>query len=289
MKIPDQGLRDGIRAALHKPAGDITVADMESLTELDVSWAVRGPNVPPIISLEGLQTARNLRRLDLTGGLFFEVNLATSDLSPLAGLTNLTTLDISLNHLCSLTIPTGLTNLTSLYLSWNGFASLTLPAGLTSLAIVDLYCNQLTNLTISDDLSSLTYFILYRNQLRSLTVPTGLTSLALLDLSMNPLATLVLPEPIAGHVAPYVGELMRQGVAVYLYPLEVRLVAGPPAVADTFTFTLAGPPGTYRVQATSDFSTWTDLDVVPNVVGSGVFTDSSVGQGHSFYRVKLVP
>jgi hypothetical protein len=114
-----------------------------------------------------------------------------------------------------------------------------------------------------------------------------MTSLALLDLRLNPLATLVLPEPIVGHVSPYVGELTRQGVSVYIYPLEVRLVAAP-TVTDKFTFTFAGPPGSYRVQATSDFSTWTDLDEVPNVVGSGVFTDASVApRQHCFYRVKL--
>ena len=51
--IPDPGLQAAIRVALNKPAGDITVADMESLMELDASRRTRGYDAPYIRSFEG--------------------------------------------------------------------------------------------------------------------------------------------------------------------------------------------------------------------------------------------
>jgi len=61
--IPDPILPAFVRDTLNKPSGDITVADMESMTVLDASRATRGC-VPSIESLEGLQAAINLTCLD---------------------------------------------------------------------------------------------------------------------------------------------------------------------------------------------------------------------------------
>jgi Leucine-rich repeat (LRR) protein len=449
VEIPDAGLRDAIRAALGKPTGDITVADMESLVLLDASRIGRGDDAPLIGSLEGLQVARNLWHLDLSGAPGYmerptPANLETGDLSPLGGLTNLTVLQVSCNQLTTLTLPAGLASLTALDLSYNQLTSLTLPAGLsrlsqltvnrnpltqiilpddmtsltlldledsglttfsflhapgslttlylqgnqltnlslpagltnltalnldgnqltnltlpagltslnwlylsgnrltdfsflsglTSLTALDLSSNQLTSLTLPAGLTSLTMLYLQGNQLTSLTLPadltwlwlldlrgnrltdfsflsgltrlstlylndnrltgltlpTGLAHLSYLGLSGNPLATLVLPEPMVAAVLPPIGDLTNQGVAVYFYPLEARLVAGQPTAAGTFGFTLTGPPGSCRVQVTSDFSTWTDLDSVTNTNGTAAFTDSLAGQRpRAFYRVKVVP
>src|SRR5262245_50463134 len=44
--IPDPELQSVIRATLNKPTGDITVADMESLTVLDASVNSRGAQRP---------------------------------------------------------------------------------------------------------------------------------------------------------------------------------------------------------------------------------------------------
>jgi hypothetical protein len=123
-------------------------------------------------------------------------------------------------------------------------------------------------------------------------LPSGCATLVSLDVSENPLTTLVLPEsqPAFVNVFPSTATLRSQGVAVYVYPLTISLTAGQPMVAGAFTLTLAGPPGPYRVQVTSDFSAWSDLDLVSNVVGSAAFTDTSAGQRpRSFYRVKLEP
>ncbi len=290
--IPDAGLRDAIRTALGKPTGDITVADMESLTELDASRDARGADAPLINSFEGLQTAGNLTRLDLHGSgvIVLFRNLGSGDLTPLAGLTNLTTLDLAVNQLTNLTLPADLTSLTMLWLYQNQFTDLTLPAELTNLTTLNLGYNRLADFSFLTGLTSLTTLYLWGNQLTSFTLPAALSGLSYLYLGNNPLTTLVLPEPTAGAVNPPVETLRSQGVAVYLYPLAVRLAVGQPTVAGTFTFTLDGPPGSYRVQASTDFSKWTDLDSVTNVAGSREFTDPSAGQWpQSFYRVKLEP
>ena len=127
--IPDPGLEAAIRVALSKPTGDITVADMEGLTVLDASRAVRGQSAPMIGSLEGLQTAKNLSSLDLNGaieevdGWYGKPNLLTSDLSFLSGLTRLQTLDLEGNQLTNLTLLEGLTGLRAIRLGGNRMAN----------------------------------------------------------------------------------------------------------------------------------------------------------------------
>lgn len=397
--IPDAGLQEAVRAALGKPTGDITVADMEGLTNLDASRAVRGASAPLIGNLEGIQAARNLTRLVLSGS-FSSPNLSTADLAPLAGLGQLRTLYLPFNQLTDVTLPEGLTGLTSLYLYNNQIAHLNLPAGLTNLASLYLYNNQLGALSIPSGLTSLATLNLdnnplttlaladgtsplvtlslgttrvtdfsflagltnlatlhldsagltalnlpsgmaslreldlrsnqltdfgflagrsglvtldlSRNQLRNLDLPEGLIGLATLDLAYNeltnltltadlaslaslyvgnnPLATLVVPEPAAGAVSPTIDALRSQGIAVYLYPLETRLAAATPSLSGGFSFTLAGPPGVYRVQVTGDLSAWTDLGALTNSFGAAAFTDpTDPPAAAAFYRVDLVP
>jgi len=112
--IPDVGLLAAIRTALGKPAGDITVADMRSLTVLDASREVRGPDAPLIQSLEGLQAARYLTELNLNGEGADAPNIAVIDFSPLTGLARLSALHLAANQLTSLTLPEGLTGLRDL-------------------------------------------------------------------------------------------------------------------------------------------------------------------------------
>src|SRR5438034_617638 len=92
VEISDPGLRAVIRKTLNKPSGNLTVADMESLTVLDASRGRRGAAAPVIRSLEGLQAARNLTVLNLSGGNLIPgcvTNIITDDYSPLQGLSNL--------------------------------------------------------------------------------------------------------------------------------------------------------------------------------------------------------
>jgi len=66
VNIPDPALEAAIRDTLAKPEGDLTIPDMESLTELDLSLQARGFEGPVIASLSGLEAAKNLVRLNLS-------------------------------------------------------------------------------------------------------------------------------------------------------------------------------------------------------------------------------
>jgi hypothetical protein len=85
IEIPDPELRAVIRKTLNKPSGVLTVADLGRLTVLDVSRARRGTVAPVIRSLQGLQAARNLTLLNLSGANVFPGcvnNIALDDFSP---------------------------------------------------------------------------------------------------------------------------------------------------------------------------------------------------------------
>ena len=123
--FPDPDLEGAVRDALNKPSGDVTCADMASLTTLEA----RNRSVD---DLEGLQNAVNLTSLNLA------VN-GISDLTPLQGLTTLTELNLFANDLVSdLTPLQGLTNLTTLVLALTDVDDLTPLQGLTNLEILGL-------------------------------------------------------------------------------------------------------------------------------------------------------
>lgn len=193
VEIPDPELQLAIRKALDKPVEAITVEDMESLTELDASLTNRGAGiffaVTPISNLTGLETAKNLISLDLSGAYLFDYvgNLRAVDFTPLAYLSNLTTLDLSYNFLTNYSLPEGLSNLTTLDLSENSLTTLTLPEGLNSLTTLDLSYNwlRLTNYTLPEGLSNLTTLHLDHNRLRSLSLPASLANLTWLNLEKN--------------------------------------------------------------------------------------------------------
>ena len=63
------------------------------------------------------------------------------DLSPLAGLTNLETLDIAFNDITDLSPLAGLSNLTELFVGFNAITDLSPLAGLTTLETLDIQFN----------------------------------------------------------------------------------------------------------------------------------------------------
>ena len=173
VEIPNPKLREAILQQLGKLGGDITVADLASLTELNLSFS----QLTSLILPEGLTS---LTKLSITG------NDNLTSLTLPQGLTSLTTLDLSGNQLTSLTLPEDLTSLTTLSLFENELTSLTLPEDLTSLTMLDLGYNRgLTSLILPEGLTCLGALYLGGNELTSLTLPEGLTCLTTLFLSGN--------------------------------------------------------------------------------------------------------
>ncbi len=106
----DSNLESVVRSVLELPSGEITVEDMESLTELDAYGKY-------ITSLEGLQAGKNLVFLDLGWN-----NI--SSLDPLAELISLEQLYLDHNQIADITPLKGLTNLRGLRISENFVTSL---------------------------------------------------------------------------------------------------------------------------------------------------------------------
>src|SRR5262249_10248055 len=94
ISIPDPELQAAIRSALQKPTGDITAADMESLTNLYVEGL--GTR-----NFEGLGAARNLTTLSLNG--------CSSATPP----------EVTCNFLTDVILPDGLVSLSILNLANN--------------------------------------------------------------------------------------------------------------------------------------------------------------------------
>lgn len=169
VEIPDACLEMAIRHNLKKPVGEITVADMESLTELDASLLVgRQLETPRIRSLEGIESAVNLTLLDLSGlPPFLEERayIDVVDFSSLANLSKLRTLDLGSNYLqVDFTVPTGLISLTTLTLSQNRLTGLTLPNDMTSVVELNLQGNDLSTLLIPAEYSELERLFLSGNR-----------------------------------------------------------------------------------------------------------------------------
>lgn len=118
--IPDANLEQAIRETLGKASGNLTCADMASLTEL----RAREQNIS---SLEGLQHAVNLVWLDLDKN-------EVSDVAPLVGLNKLELLNLNNNQISDLTLFANFTSLRDLYICCsNTYTDISPLASLTNL------------------------------------------------------------------------------------------------------------------------------------------------------------
>ncbi|MEN6595422.1 MAG: leucine-rich repeat domain-containing protein [Clostridiaceae bacterium] len=108
----DPTLEAMVRGSMGRLEGDITAAEAEAVTELNLSFELRRylPEAVQISDIGGLEYFKNLEHLDLS----FH---AISDVSPLAGLSKLVLLSLNGNPVADVTPLGGLTNLKVLSLS----------------------------------------------------------------------------------------------------------------------------------------------------------------------------
>ena len=190
--IPDPYLRAAIEAELGKASGTtITVADMANLTELEA------PNTN-ITDLTGLEHATNLTELHLgvrrDVGRIVNSN-SISDISPLAGLTQLTKLDLGSNNISDISPLTGLNQLTTLNLVLNSISDISPLAGLTQLTTLDLEINSISDISPLEGLTNLTHLGLSYNSISDISPLEGLTNLTHLGLSGNSISDI---SPLEG-------------------------------------------------------------------------------------------
>ena len=144
ISIPDANLRRVVEAALDKSSG-ATISDVDMETLIGIS----APN-KNISTLTGLQHATNLKRLDLgyaTVGSQLRNSNSVSDISHLAGLTNLTLLNLGGNNISDIAGLRRLTDLIALVLSDNSISNISHLAGLINLKYVSLVNNSISDLS----------------------------------------------------------------------------------------------------------------------------------------------
>ena len=135
--IPDLKLRAVIEEALGKtPGAPITAEEMATLENLHRMADSKG-----ISDLTGLEFATNIRHL------WLKHNKNISDLSPIAGLHNLRTLDIGDNSVSDLSPLAELTNLESINIGNNRISDLSPLAGLKNLEYFMSWNNPLSDLS----------------------------------------------------------------------------------------------------------------------------------------------
>ncbi len=191
--FPDPNLESAIREAINKPEGDVLLSDLEGLTSLDAG--LRG-----ITDLSGLEYCTSLTELNLswrnelggTEGLAY-VNDDTGrnivhdidDISLLASLTDLTSLDLSGNDISDISPLASLTDLTVLDLSWNDIDDISPLASLTNLTVLNLSGNDISDISPLASLTDLTELNLSGNAMSDISPLASLTNLTVLDLDWN--------------------------------------------------------------------------------------------------------
>ena len=192
VSIPDDNLANAIRETLNLPTNAVITADaMLELTELEAPGK-------EIADLTGLEHAVNLTRLDL-GGAFVNDEWHThpiSDVSPLAGLTQLTYLGLSGTDVSDVSPLANLTQLTRLDLIATGVSDVSVLAALTQLTYLGLSWTDVSDVSPLANLTQLTTLILDNTAVSDVSPLAGLTQLTYLILEstavsdVSPLAAL---------------------------------------------------------------------------------------------------
>ena len=191
--IPDINLRAKIAEVINKPVSvQLTAGDMVALTELEA------PNAN-IRDLTGLEQAYNLRNLDL-GYEYIDgegsVNSNTiSDFSPIAGLTQLTQLDLSSGSISDVSFLSGLTQLTTLRLYNNPISDISTLSGLTQLTFLELSRTDISDVSPLVGLTQLTGLYLHNISLADIAALSSLTQLTNLGIGSNDISDI---SPLAG-------------------------------------------------------------------------------------------
>ena len=193
--IPSASLRALLTRTLGKdPAEPIYRYEMAALTALDARQMMRNEQGERIEfggfrDLEGLQYAVNLMSLELdaawwNGDRWVNLN-AIEDLTPLAGLTNLTSLNLDGSGIHDLSPLANLKELESLHLWNNKITDLTPLAGLTSLTVLDVGSNdELSDISPLSNLP-LERLSAYYNQIVDISPLADVTTLERFDITRN--------------------------------------------------------------------------------------------------------
>ncbi|MGS6445151.1 leucine-rich repeat domain-containing protein [Enterococcus hirae] len=171
--IPDPKLKESINRQLGKsPDYNPQKQELQQLTHLNVPFS-------GITNLEGLEYCTNLEVLDLNGDQY-------SDLSPIANLTKLKTLNIANNkNLSDISSLKNLTALVNLYADYSNISDLSALSNMTNLKVLHIPFNPLKSLNGLENCKELTELDLNGDQYSDITPIANLTKLKTLGIANN--------------------------------------------------------------------------------------------------------
>jgi internalin A len=180
----DEVLEAKVREAMNKPSGDITFAEAEAVTILDLSMEPGVP-IPRINDISALKYFTNLTSLNLAWALNSSDGVV--DISVLAGLTKLEALYINSNGIEDISVLAGLTDMKDLKLFGNNITDISALSGMTMMQDLWMQGNQITDISVLSGMSGDLYRLyLDNNQITDVTPLAGLTKLTSLKLGGNP-------------------------------------------------------------------------------------------------------
>lgn len=182
----DQYLEEGIRAAMSKSTGDITVSDAEMVTVLDLSnkdWDAMNAKNGGIKDISDLKYFTNVTELHL------DMN-DIQDLTPLSTLTQLSTLTFNGVRVKDLSPLKSLTNMVTLVFNWSyapeqghyGYENIDFMADMKKLEVFEARNAGIKDITVLGELPKLWSVFISENQI------TDISPLAKLDLKEFTLA-----------------------------------------------------------------------------------------------------
>ena len=164
VSIPDPALEAIVRKALKRPKGSITRSDMLTLEQLSAS-RLYNPFPPVVTSLEGLQYAKNLVRVS------FQWHYSIKDLRPLAGLTQLRSVEMTGNRISDLRPLAKLTQLRNLQIGGNQIVSVAPLRNLIDLEELLLNGNRIRDVRPLNRLRNVTLLVLSYNHIEKPLLP----------------------------------------------------------------------------------------------------------------------
>ena len=180
----DEVLEEKVREAMNKPDGDITLAEAEAVSELDLSIEP-ATSLPRIKDISSLKYFKNLTTLKLAWAL--DSNDGAVDISVLAGLTKLIALYINSNGIEDISALTGLTNMRDLKIFGNNITNISALSGMTMMEDLWMQGNQITDVSALSGMTTGLYRLyLDENQITDVTPLAGMTKLTSLKLGGNP-------------------------------------------------------------------------------------------------------
>ncbi|WP_205677295.1 immunoglobulin-like domain-containing protein [Aquibacillus halophilus] len=177
--VPDDALRAAIKAELGKSVAHVlTESDLESLTG-EFKASAKG-----IYSIEGMQYAKNLDKLNLSLNQFSDITPLSSltrltsinllsnnitDIEPLKNLYNLASLQLAVNNITDISHLDNLTSLEELYLHGNSNLNLSpLSNGFSNLKALNISSTNNSDISVLSNLSSLEYLVADDNKISDL-------------------------------------------------------------------------------------------------------------------------